>query len=876
MGRLLAALGAVVLFVLSAPNAASGLPARGTQRPNQAEKADAYAEVATCYQARGRLNVLALVDESSSLARTDPGGRRVNALVAMLDELARYGGPGEGRPGGHIDVQLAGFGTDFRPGHWTELNPATRAELEDEARQFAKRNKENDTDFAAALIGAQRELATKGGSSPACRLLVLFTDGVYDLGTTTIERPYAPGVAGSDLKTIVERGRNFLCGQGGLADQLRASGTVLLAIGLVSDRSRDQSFLQSIAERDAGDEHCGTTGSPPGKYLAAEDLTELVRQFDSAIVQAFGGTPGTALVDAGVCAADRPDDARCTRTFTLDQGLREFHLLLNLGAPSVVADLIAPNGQVQRLTPGTATVASAELTVSRLTDLDVVVDGRLAAGSAAWAGQWTVRFVDVTGQNPDAVTHAQITVFGGLVPVTDPAPPSFQAGEHSRFRVRIVDAAGSTRTPADFVRSAEVSATLTDVRGNSTPLPLGVPAADGEYDVDYVVPLDTSSSFLDLKLTLDVVTASRLVLQPRVTTYRVPVRQPSAYPRISPEELQLSAIVGTEGRATGKLRVTAGPGGAGCASFSAAFGEVPAGTGATPARFTAGGTDADVCVHVAPGASRKVSVEVTPDQVRSGPANGQITAILSADGQPKKVTVQIPVKFEMLNVDPGIVWWSFIALVGGGVLLPIVLLLLVSLVTARFVRPSRLRHAERDVVVTQTAVLDAATRQPLRGGPGGLTSSEFEEMAPDVPARNCRRFQHQSLAFRRRIPLLPWLLPYGRVRADDADVLASGGGHALKWGRVGFDLNHTWVLTIPCAGKPGTAEVKGRLHLLVTDVETGEDSGVAEKVRRLLDAVAEDVPARVEEVVDRLNARAPEKSDARHGADEEPVWQPPR
>ncbi|HET6706426.1 hypothetical protein, partial [Amycolatopsis sp.] len=423
MRRLFVALGAVVLFVLSAPDATSDLPIRSARNPGQAEQADAYAEVATCYQARGRLNVLALVDESSSLGNTDPGGRRVNALVAMLDELARYGGPGEGRPSGHIDIQLAGFGTDFRPGHWTELNPATRTGLEDEARQFAKRNKQNDTDFAAALIGAQRELATKGDGSPACRLLMLFTDGVYDLGTTTIERPYAPGVAGSDLKTIVDRGRHFLCDQGGLVDQLRASGTVLLAIGLVSDRSRNQSFLQSVAERDAGAEHCGTTGSPPGKYLAAESLTELVRQFDSAIVQAFGGTPATTPVDAGVCAADRPGDARCTRTFALDQGLREFHLLLNLGAPGVVADLIAPNGQVQRLTPATATVAGAELTVSRLTNLDVVVDGRLPATSAVWAGQWTVRFVDVTGQNPDAVAHAQITVFGGLVPVTDPAPP---------------------------------------------------------------------------------------------------------------------------------------------------------------------------------------------------------------------------------------------------------------------------------------------------------------------------------------------------------------------------------------------------------------------------------------------------------------------
>ncbi|MFJ8914363.1 hypothetical protein [Amycolatopsis sp. NPDC102389] len=806
--------------------------------------ATAYSEVASCFTARGKLAVLALVDESKSLKSTDADANRVDALVSMLRTLSRYGSTGEATPKKSIEVQLAGFGTSFAAGPWRELNPATIGDLEGQAKGFAERDKANDTDFATALLGAQNEFVRKdaaSGAQPPCRLLLLFTDGMYELTTKNLDRPYSRDASRTDLDAIIARGKEYLCGPGQLTDQLREAGTAIVALGLAT---REQGFLQSIAERDAPGTRCGESNSPPGDYVAVGGLEELRSAFDSAIAQALGGTPVPAPHPVTVCALASPADERCAQRFTLDQSLREFHLLLKLGGPGIAVDLTPPVGNTVRLTAeqrSPLTVGGAELTVSALTAADLVVDGRLPAAAPAWAGTWTVRFVDTGGTNPAAIAQSQLTVFGGLVPVIEPEVPDFQAGKRTDFRIRVTDTAGSPRTPADFVRSAKISATLTDPQGKSTDIPV-IPAAAGAYTAGFTMPDTTVSSVATLKVTLDVVTASGLRLQPRAVTRQVTVKPPSAYPTVS-GALDLPPILDS-GTTTGSLTITGGRGGNGCVWFMPRFTRTPPNSGAMTTRFTPDATDPQRCVRVGPGQNAQISVEVSPENVRSGVAQGEFTATLTADGEsPREQTV--PVRFQMDRAPDAVTQWAlFVLIVVGGVLLPFVLLWLLNRWAARYADPGQIRHAEREVEVTSIDVRDAATARPLREV---LDVQSFSYL-DGAPSEKCKGFTSGVLSFGRRIPVLPWTLPYGIVRAGGAGVLAAAGGRRKKadWGRVGFDLGQTWVLVVDQVLPETHGPLRATLHLFVTDFHIGT------KLARLLEAVETEVPAEVRNSADRI------------------------
>lgn len=810
----------------------------------QSGQTTAYSEVASCFSARGKLAVLALVDESKSLRSTDTDANRVDALVSMLRTLARYGSAGEGAATKTIEVQLAGFGTSFTAGPWRELNQSTIGDLENQAKGFAGRNTANDTDFATALLGAQNEFVRKDASSgtqPPCRLLLLFTDGMYELTTKNLDRPYGGNVSRTDLDAIVASGKQFLCGPRQLTDQLRAAGTAIVALGLAT---QEQGFLQSVAERDAPGNRCGDSNSPPGKYVAVGGLEELRSAFDSAIAQALGGTPVPPPPPVIVCEPATPADERCAQRFTLDRSLREFHLLLKLGGPGVAVDLTPPKGNTTRLAAGRQSpfaIGGAELTVSALTAADLVVDGRLPVASPDWAGTWTVRFVDTTGTNPAAIAQSQLTVFGGLVPVVEPAAPEFQAGKRTDFRVRVTDTAGSPRTPADFVRSAKVTATLTDPQGRSADIPVS-PGTGGSYTAGYDLPDTTVSSVATLKVTLDVVTATGLRLQPRVVTRQVTVKPPSAYPTVT-GALDLPPILGS-GKTTGSLTVTGGRGGNGCVWFTPRFTQTPPNTGVMTTRFTPDATDPQRCVRVGPGQRTTITVDVSPENVRSGVAQGELTATLTADGESPR-ELNVPVRFQMDRPPDAVTQWAlFVLIVAGGVLLPFVLLWLVNRWSARFLDPGQLRHAHREVEVTSIDVRDAATAKPLRDVMDVRSFSYLD----GAPSERCKGFTHGALSFGRRIPLPPWALPFGTVRSGGAGVLTARGGGRKKadWGRVGFDLGQTWVLVVDQAPPDTDGPLRATLHLFVTDFH------IKEKLARLLEAVETEVPAAVRGSAERI------------------------
>lgn len=822
----------------------------------------AYDRVATCFAERGHLAVLALVDESSSLRETDPDGRRTDALVNVLRMLARRGGITQDGVAGKIEVQLAGFSTKYAAGAWTTLAAAPGAELEKTARAFGRRQLHDDTDFAAALLGAQKAFmdkdaeATRAGNQPPCRLLLLFTDGRYVLGTTGA-RDYAPDVSADDRGAIRDRGRQVLCDRGQLVDQLRESGTVVLAIGLAANAPGsprpNHDFLRSIAERTASAETCGASTTTPGKFIPANGLDELTAAFDKAIGLALGGTLVDGDSDVSVCDAAGTADTSCERTFRLDAGLHEFHLLLNLGASGIEVRLRSPAGTELTLRAGEQgehSLAGAALTTSALGELDLVIDGKLPADTTSWAGTWTVRFVDTTGQNTGAVASSQLTVFGGLVPVTRPARPEFRVGEETDFRIAVVDAAGSPRTPEDFVRSADVTAVLVDPQGKETAVTVGAAAADGTYPARYRMPDDAEATYVVLRIQLDVVTSSGLSLQPRTTSHRIPVDQPSAYPTLAPLELVLSPIVDEvdDGEGTTKVTVTGGLGGSGCVWFEQpSFATTPPNTGTFTARMTPGGGSEADCVRVDAGQRLEITIAVQPERVRTGFANGQMVVNLKADGERTR-QVHIPVRFEMEHpVGGGTQWTIFLAIFLGGLLLPLLLLWFVSWMVARFADPDQLRWASHEVLVTEAGITVTGANRPLRDV---ITADALGAM-DEIPHGRIRQFRCGTLTFTTKVPLLPWALPYAVVSADGKPVLSSGGeaSRDLCTARVGFELNRTWVFAVAAdESTEDTVRLRGTLFVFVTDFD------LAEKAAQVTSAVERDLPGCVAPAHDRIRS----------------------
>jgi hypothetical protein len=822
----------------------------------------AYDRVATCFAERKHMAVLALVDESSSLRQTDPGGQRAAALVNVLRMLAHRGGFTQEGTAGKIEVQLAGFSTTYAPGAWTTLGNEPGTKLESTARAFRTRKLHDDTDFAAALLGAQKSFmakdaeATRAGDQPPCRLLLLFTDGRYELGTNG-ERDYAPGVEPDDRDGIRDQGRRVLCGRGQLVDQLRESGTVVLAIGLAAttpgSSPPNHDFLRSIAERKASGETCGASTTTPGKFIPANGLGELTAAFDKAIALALGGTIVDGDTDLPVCDEARTGDTKCERTFRLDAGLHEFHLLLNLGASGIEVRLRSPAGTelpLRARQQGDHQLAGGTLATSVLGDLDLVIDGTLPAGTTTWVGTWTVRFVDTTGRNAGAIATSQLTVFGGLVPVTRPDRPKFQVGERTSFRIAVVDAAGSPRTPADFVRSAKVTAVLVDPQGKESAVQVGPAKADGTYEARYRMPDDAEATYVILRIQLDVVTSFGLSLQPRTTSYRIPVDQPSAYPTLDPLELFLTPIIGEvdDGEGTRTLTVTGGLGGNGCVWFEQPrFTTVPPNTGQFTATMTPGGGSEADCVQVDARQQVKLTVAVAPDEVRTGFADGQMVVNLKADGERTR-QVHIPVRLEMQHpIVPGIKWLIFTLVFGGGLILPLLLLWLVSRLAARFAGPDQLRWVSHEVVVTDTGITVTGSNRQLHD----LVTADSLGAMVDVPSGRPRQFQCGELIFTTKVPVQPWALPYAVVSTHGQPVLSSGGEAArdLRKARVGFELNRTWVFAVADEGSTeDTVRFRGTLYLFVTDFE------LAEKAAQVTYAVERTLPGGVVAAQDRIRS----------------------
>ena len=678
--------------------------------------------LARCVQENGKLSVVMLIDESGSLASTDPYDQRIDGIRAALIGLANLAETPVGDGKAQVSVLMAGFFGQVRPDPeegvpgdaWRSVSRTSIDGLLREAGRYAELNRGRATDYATALTAARQMLADRSAEETAaggaaCKALIWFTDGRYALPRRVgrsgvglpLTVPYAPGIRldrpGAGPQAIAA-GKRFMCRPNGLMDGLQREGVVRFTVALSTKLSAgDADFLDAATTGHANSVECGAHLSPlTGEYLTARDGDRLLFTFADVF------STETPIVVTPICR-----DLKCVRgetSFTTVPGLSRLLIRASAGSGgSRAADgdspdlrLVAPGGDSVTLRPGGPTVlslAGAEITQRWVSDRAVEVEGGFDAGDDRWLGDWSYAFIDPTSGGGDRGLSS-VQLFSDLEPAVV-GRPSLIRGVPSRVALALVgggDSGGRVST-GPLVSAARLGATLDEpVENRSRPVRVRGPDGDGAFSATVTVPSSSTAGFAYLGVTANFSTPSGTPIAPQYRAFDLPVRLPpnQGYPSISPTSLDLPSLRG-EGLVDGALTVTGSAAAAGCAWVGEPQVTAPSAAGRVEPVIAPLATDAEHCVPIGKGEKRELTIEVEPQNEASGTASIELPIHLRSDLVDGERVISVPVAFTMKRA-PGVeTWLLFALLIAIGALLPLLLLHLLNLAGARFTPPNKLR-----------------------------------------------------------------------------------------------------------------------------------------------------------------------------------------
>lgn len=906
---------AVLVLVGSLAIAATPASSQPADPPVQnVSQSGALEEVGACLADRHELSVLFLIDESMSLQQTDPDAVRVDAIQTALQALrfvSRLEVEGETPD---IEVQFASFALGYQTlgEHWVDINAETVQTLSEVAELFEVRNVGFDTDFVAALDGAQAEFSdrvselTADGGRPPCQLLLWFTDGAFNVipretegqrGEYGTSKPWAPEIdvtseTGAD--EAIARGRELLCGADDvdqpIVDQIRADGIINVAVALATDiGAGGTGFLESVATGRNGGNTCGTVGDDPvGEMIPAQSVEDLVPAFVGALLPGTEQDPDDREREACV----EVPGPECTRTFVLDPGLRQFNLLGLTDAGELEVILTSPTGDevlLENGEDGTATVSDVELEWTWVTDSIVSVAGRMDVASDAWVGEWSAAFMDRTGEA--TISSSQIFVFGNLRPEI-PEDARIVPGESVTIPVDVVAEEGTPEIPAGLLAAIEL--------GMEADLPDGPVALDvvrggaGDFEVTVTAPDDLSARQVELTAELVLTTQSGIQLNPVVRKFRVPVGLPEIYPTIVNTSLELPAVQGTDA-AHGEVEVAGSAVADGCVWVEGVEAtSLPEGVESLEVSADGGYSSADDCLEVPEDETVTLALELHPDDKGDGRVQGLVRFGLSSAEADDTRAVELDVSYQLSKPPLDEKWFVgiLLALLIPGVLLPLLFFWFVKYLIAKFAPPGKFRAAGVEV---DAGVGRQVTRRDPEGAPLNLRGKDIDRILPTGGAtEQVREFtwSEAGLRFWSRTGWKLFAPPEGRVAP-----IPEGGGRRLVTGTVNqsfgtvlgdgsigdfpLSLGGSWVFEATEAdllmaaqeSEPGfeSGIVPGYLWLIMEDgidpdrEAAGLDEAIQEQLpdalARLIDAV----------VAARAAAPSPEATPGDSPPDVEPV-----
>src|SRR5215207_636446 len=577
----------------------------------------AYAEPAgggakrfgACLASQKAGDLLLLFDESSSLQSTDPQAARVQAARYLLQTLGKYAD----RVGANLEVASAGFSDTYAPEHnWTKLTGSSADQLGTELSSIATKITGIDTDYWLALDGAREELASRGpgpNGGQRCQAIAWFSDGKIDFTPRPTSKPYADGVSldsPTGIDDTTKRAVDSICRPGGLADQLRSSGIIMLGIGL-------------------------------GAKKTPSDIDEMLFAFD-----ALNPDPGTTQ-QGPVCQLQVCPEAR--HNFVLDRSIKSVNILGSGGVAGVVPYLISPSGKTLELPKkdgrNTAGIDGVPVTYEWQSESAQTISLQ-NTGGPQWAGQWAIVYVDTTGQHPDAVSKVSIHITTDIFPaLTGADKVSWRSGQVLKgLTFGLVDGQGKPMQPTDLAGTATMSAAL--VADGAAPIPLLQSVAKE----DITKPVDAD---------LTKVNPGHAVLRMSLVITTAPATDPSGGQiapgtRLSPQDVDVPVQIlpklglPTPGQridfgtvqaskgATASLNIT-GPGCAWIADTDAAKVVAAPDDIGTP-RLSSAANSAQNCVKVQAGQTGQLPVTLRTERDGQGGLNGTVPVHVAALDNP--------------------------------------------------------------------------------------------------------------------------------------------------------------------------------------------------------------------------------------------------
>ena len=450
--------------------------------------APAFTALGRCLAQHKRLLIAFVLDESGSLGDaaqgrpgSDPTAQRVSAAQVAVQGLASLAGSGAA-----VEVLLAGFSDEFHPdGGWQALTPSSSGAIANRLEGFRTRDHGQDTDFYTAITGVQQSLATeaRAGHDDPCEVVLLFTDGRFDIATH-VAKPYDQNGADADAAKVT-KGVAALCDPAGPMQRLRSAHGVLVTLALAdlsapSADQPDRAFLTRLATGD-----CGSPGAQYGASFDAANASGLVDQFDAIVSSIRGGAQRL-----GDCLGS-------AHAFDVVPAIGSFHLLADVGtsphevvvsSPNRGELHVAPSGSV--ISAPTAISVRASVTSNRFVAIDARPAPGVGAASPAWSGRWTVNYASA---NPGG--SCQVFLFSAWKPVL--RPMTLQPGRSENLVVDLVGADGKPVQSSELQAAHRVTGTISGPTGPATQLRF-TPVGD-HYRASYSAP----SSFSGRTVTLD-------------------------------------------------------------------------------------------------------------------------------------------------------------------------------------------------------------------------------------------------------------------------------------------------------------------------------------------------------------------------------------
>lgn len=815
--------------------------------------APALQEYGSCLTSQRQGDLLVVIDQSGSLRDTDPANARVTAAKFLLGRLTRFTTKAHVK----LTVAISGFDAGYsNVADWTDLSPGSVPTMLAAVDGFAAKNTGFETDYWSALDGARQALrsrvAASGEASRRCQALIFLTDGKFDLGVHSadkplrIAKPFAPGLKLDDAASVAKAealGRTDMCRTGGLVDQLRAGSVKTFAIGLGSpDTGSDFGLLRSIATGSDGAQRCGTASkAAPGAFFQAGALDDLLFVFDKL------GDPNEVTIDevSGVCAKRACADQ--AHMFVLDQSIRQVQILAGADADGVQILLTAPGVQTPLvLSPGpigvptSASIGTDDVDVEWQSARTVAITAALPAN--AWTGQWSVVFVDKDGTHPKARSRTQIRIAGDLKPVlVDRDALHLRSGDTAtgiQFGVAhqpdgapidLKEILGTLVFSADLVltdgKTVPIAASLTK-EALATPRSLdlaGLPPGRATVRMKLSVTTASVAAFPGGP------TVAGSLLADEVAETTVDVQSPPNFPTV-PDSINFGQGKVGATKLRGSVPVT----GPGCVWLVSATVTTAPQAKAPPSVGADSAKDPGSCVSVRTDAVLPLPVSLAISESGTGTVNGQFTVALAPIGEPdRRILKNVVFAGDFRKpVDTVRRTWvlSIALLIGLG--LPLLMLYALKWWSARM-PPVGLRVGSVQVEVHDGVV----TRE---GAPAVVTHADTRYLAINKGGQRELTMPASSITLRARAGLNPVLPGHVEVVAPGLASASSVSPHTDRSGKralLPLAIHNKWVVL----HSPGTSQ-----HTVLLLVSADADARV---YQRITAEILAELPARAAALV---------------------------